>query len=137
MTKRQKRRVYSPSKQPKPKVPKDVKVELKQRADVLVETVLKPTHVRPPPEEARFNYIVDMYTKWYRSYFYFCAKYHCPGPNAIAPSFEDKFARLEYVGEESFNLSYMRHTGRWVEIHIGLYTDECLAVVKDDPLFQP
>ena len=137
MTKRQKGWVYSPSKQPKPKVPEDVKAELKQRADVLVETVLKPTHVKLPLEEASFNYIVDIYTKWYRSYFYFCAKYHCPGPNAIAPSIEDKFARLEYVGEDSFNVSYMRHTGEWVEIHIGLSMDQCLAIVKDDPLFGP
>ena len=139
MTKRkqQKSWVYRPAKQSKPKVPDTVKTEVQTTANELVETVLKPKYIKPPSEDERLNYIVDIYTKWYRSYFYFCAKYHCPGPNAIAPSFEDKFARLEYVGEDSFNLSYMRHTGKWVEIHIDLSMDECLAVVKDDPLFHP
>jgi hypothetical protein len=116
-------------------VPEDVKAELKQRADVLVETFLKPANIKPPPEEAQFSYVVDIYTEWYRNYFYFCAKYDCPGPNALSPSFEDKFARLEYVGEDSFNVSYMRHTGEWVEIHSGLSMDQCLAVVKDEPHF--
>ena len=137
MTKRQKGWIYNPPKQPKPKVPANVKAELERKAEILVETILKPAHVKPPPEDARFNYIVDIYTKWYRSYFYFCAEYYCPGPNAIAPSFEAKFARLEYAGENSFALSFVRHTGQWVEIYTGLPMDECLALIEDDPLFHP
>jgi len=137
MTKRQKSWVYSPSKAPKPKVPEGVKTDLEKKAEALVDAVLKPNHVKPPPEDARFNYIVDIYTKWYRNYFYFCAKYHRPDPTASSPSFEDKFARLEYVGNGRFNLSFMRHTGRWVELYTDLSVDQCLAAVKDDPWFHP
>ncbi len=137
MTNRQKRWVYSPRKAPKPKVPESVKGELEKKAEKLVETVLKPQHVEPPPEEALFNYMVDIYTRWYRSYFYFCSRYHCPGPNAISPYFEDKFARLEYVGNGRFNLSFMRHTGKWVEIYTDLTMDESLEAVRDDPWFHP
>jgi len=121
----------------KPKVPESIKLELERKAQPLVEEVLKPAHVQPPPEQARFNYIVDIYTKWYRNYFYFCAKYHCPGPNAISPHFEAKFARLEHVANGRFALSFMRHTGKWVEIYADLSADECLSAVKDDPWFQP
>jgi hypothetical protein len=60
-----------------------------------------------------------------------------PGPNAISPFFEDKFARMEYVGSDRFNLSYMRYTGKWLEVYTGLSVDECLAAIKDDPLFHP
>ena len=137
MPKRQKRWIYSPPKQPKPKVPEDVKTDLEKKAEALIETVLKPTHVKPPPEDPRFNYIVDIYTKWYRSYFYFCAKYASPGPTAISPFFDTKFARLEYIGNGRFNLSFMRHTGKWVEIRTGLSMDECLSDIQDDPLFCP
>jgi hypothetical protein len=44
---------------------------------------------------------------------------------------------MEYVGSDRFNLSYMRYTGKWLEIYTGLSVDECLAAIKDDPLFQP
>ena len=137
MAKRQKRWVHSPSKPPKPKVPENVKSGVKKKAEALVETVLKPKHIKPPPEDVRFNYVVDIYTKWYRSYFYFCAKYHCPGPTAISPYFEDKFARLEYVGNDRFNLSFMRHTGQWIELHTGLTVDQCLAAIRNAPWFHP
>jgi hypothetical protein len=118
-------------------VPEGVERDLEEKAEALVDTTLKPNHVKPPPKDAHFNYIVDIYTKWHRHYFYFCAKYDCPGPDATSPSFEAKFARLEYIGHDRFNLSFMRHTGQWVELYTDLSVDECLAAVKDDPWFQP
>ena len=81
MTKKRKSWVYSPPKPPKPKVPESIKLELERKAQPLVEEVLKPAHVQPPPEEASFNYVVDIYTKWYRNYFVpFTFKYTFPGP---------------------------------------------------------
>jgi hypothetical protein len=137
MTKRRKTWVYSPSKGPKPKVPAHVKAELERKANALVEAALKSAHVKPPPEDARFNYIVDIYTKWYRNYFYFCARYHVPGPNAIKPFFEAKFARMEYIGNDRFALSFMRYTEQWVELYTDLSMDECLSAIQDEPFFYP
>ena len=70
MTKMRKTWVYSPPKPPKPKVPETVKTELETKATELVNAVLKPTHIKPPRKNTRWNYIVDIYTKWHRSYFY-------------------------------------------------------------------
>ena len=137
MPKSRKSWVYSPPKPLKPRVPEYVKKDLQKKAEELVETVLKPQHIKPPPEDARFNYLVDIYTKWYRHSLYFCSKYHCPGPNAISPHFEYKFARLEYLGTGRFNLSFMRHTGKWVQIYTDLTAEQSLAVVRDDPWFDP
>jgi hypothetical protein len=135
---RQKRWVYSP---PKPKVPDAIKVELKTKATELIDTILKPEYVKPPPKNAKWNYIVDLYTKWNRNYFYFCAKYACPRPNALSPFFETGFARLEYVGrvggQNRFNMSYMRHTGKWWEIRHTLSLEQCLAEVREGGLFHP
>lgn len=87
------------------------------------------------------SYIVDIYTKWHRNYFYFCAKYACPGPNALSPSFDTGFARLECAGgvgrQSFFNLSYMRHTGKWWEIRHGLSLEQCLAEVREGGFFDP
>jgi hypothetical protein len=82
-------------------------------------------------------YVADIYGKWYQRYFYFCATYNVPGPNAIASSFESKFARLEYAGSNNFHLSFMRHTGQWVELYTDQSLDECLEIIKDDPNFFP
>jgi hypothetical protein len=137
MAKRQKMWVYSSPKPPKPKVPDAVKIAVEAKAGQLIETVLKPEHVKAPPADERFNDIADIYAKWYRNYFYFCAKYCCPGPNALSPFFEAKFARLEYVGKGRFHLSYMRHTGQWWEIYTASSADECLAAIRDEPHFLP
>jgi len=128
---------FNPQKYPKPKVPEDVKLEVQTKAKELIESFLKPEYIKPPPEEMRYNYVVDIYTKWYHSYFYFCAKYACPDPQAISPFFEKKFTRMEYAGDRLFNLSYMRHTGTWFEIFRDLSIDECLETIKDLPHFQP
>jgi hypothetical protein len=132
-----KRWVYSPRKQAKPKVPENQKQAVKAKADELVQTVLIPQHVKPPPEDNDFNYIADIYTKWYRHYFYFCSTYNVRGPHATVPSFEDKFARLEYVSEDNFNLAFMRYTGQWVEIAYDISLEEALEMIKGDALFHP
>jgi hypothetical protein len=118
-------------------VPEALKREVVTQANALVETVLKPKHVQPPPEDPQFNYIEDITTKWYRSYFYFTAIYRSAGPYAMGGTFEAKFARLEYLGTGRFNLAAMRHTGEWIEIFPDLSLVECLAAVRDDPWFHP
>lgn len=134
---RKKMWVYSPPKPPKPKVPESVKSDLKTKADELIETVLKPQYIKEPPTDNDFNYIADISSKWYRHYFYFCAKYNCPSPNAISPSFETKFARMEYLENGGFNLSYMRHTEQWWEIYTDLPSDECLKLIEEGGHFMP
>ena len=128
---------YSPKKPAPPKVPEALKRKVETEANALIESVLRPQHVQQPAEDPQFNYIVDLSTKWYRSYFYFCSRYAVSGPNAIVPFFDDKFARLEYIGGDRFSLSAMRHNGQWMEIFPDLSLDECLAAVRDDPWFHP
>ena len=137
MKKRQKVWFFKPEKPPKPKVSEKLKIEVETKARDLIESFLKPTHIIPPPEEKRFNYVVDIYSSWYRNYFHFYAKYCCPSPNCIAPFFKTKFARMEYAGRDLFNLSYMRHTEQWFKLFDDLSLEECLATIKDDPHFLP
>ena len=129
--------VYRPPKPRAPTVPAAVKAEVQDRAQQLVETVLKPLHLKPPPKDDRFNYLVDIFTRWYRQYFYFCATYAVPGPTAIAPFFETKFARIEYLDGDRFDLAFMRHTGAWITLYHGVSRDECFQHIKEDPFFYP
>jgi hypothetical protein len=98
---------------------------------------MKPEHVKPAPVTDHFNYIADIHSKRYRNYFYFCTTYNCPSPNAISPFFETKFARMEYIAENSFNLAFMRHTEKWTEVAQDISMDECLAMITEDPIFTP
>ena len=119
------------------KVPESVRVQVQRAADALIQSVLKPTHVKPAPKDPQFNYIVDIYAKWHRSYFYFCAVYRCPFPDRLSEFFESRFARLEYAGDGAFNLSFMRHTGQWLELFANLTLEECLESIKSEPHYLP
>jgi hypothetical protein len=116
-------------------LPEALKKEVSTQANELIETVLKPKYIQPPPENSQFNYIVDIYGKWYHKAFYFCAEYHVAGPNPIEPSFEAKFARMQYAGNRRFHLLFMRHTGQWIQLYTDLTVGEYIETVRDDPYF--
>ncbi|KJU85834.1 hypothetical protein MBAV_001973 [Candidatus Magnetobacterium bavaricum] len=57
-----------------------------------------------------------------------------------------KFARVEYVLGDRYNLSYMRYAGQlaymknkgeWVELHSKVTLDECINLIKEDEVFHP
>ena len=126
-----------PAKKPTSSLPDTLKAEVEAKARDLIANVLKPKHVRPPQEDERFNYITDIGTKWHRHFFYFFSTYACPGPNALSPTFESKFARMEYLGNAKFALYFMRHTDEWVGLYDALSVDDCLKAIQDDPWFVP
>jgi hypothetical protein len=110
-----------------------IKAEVEAKARDLIENVLRPKHV----VSEQWNYITDIGAKWFRNYFYFFSIYACPSPNALSPTFESKFARMEPLGGGKFALYFMRHTGEWVGIYDGLSADECMQAIRDDPWFVP
>ncbi len=124
---------YNPKKikEPKPELSEELKRDIKAKADVIVETVFKPEYLSPvSQEEQSLNQLFDIYTKWYRNAFYFCSKYKCP-PNATAPFFESKFVKFEYLGDDKFQYSYMRHTGKWYPTSV-ITLEECLERVTSE-----
>jgi hypothetical protein len=129
--------VHQPRKASKPSVDEKTKAEVLEKASQLVEGFLKPKCIKPPPKHKRWNYLIDITTKWHQSFFYFRSTYASRGPTAISPTFASRFARLEYVGHGRFNLAYMRHTGKWWEIFQRLSLDACLDTIRENDLFQP
>jgi hypothetical protein len=121
------------------KVPETLKAELSERGKQLIESKFKPHRLKidESAEEHGFNYVVDIYTKWWRNYFYFCCKYRCPSPRAITEYFEACFTRMEYVGNGRFNLAYMRHTEQWCPVFSGLTLEEALETIEEQVIFWP
>jgi hypothetical protein len=134
--KKARRWVWVPKQPPKPRVPDALKAEVLTKAQVLVEEFLKPNFVEPIPKNPKWNHIADIGTRWHRSFFYFFSTYVCP-PDALEPSFESPFARMEYVGGDRFNLAYMRHTGKWWELFQNQTVDECLDLIRTAGHFHP
>jgi len=118
-------------------VPAHLQQEVERRAQALIDSKLKPRYIQPPPKKAEFNYLVDISCQWRGPFFYFCSKYCSPGPRALSPFFDSRFARLQYAGEDQFNLAYFRHTGRWWEIAQLLSLEECLSRIEDGNIFRP
>ncbi len=85
------------------KIPDDVKAAISAKAQHLIEADLKPAHIKPPPKKADFNYLIDLHVKCHGRSLIFCSTYACPGPHALSPTFESRFARMEYVGRDRFN----------------------------------
>ena len=119
------------------KVPDALKRELSVKANALIEEYIRSEHVKPPPKNPRFNYIEDIFTKWRGRNFYFMAKYASPAPNRISPFFEVGFARLEFIGDNRFDLAYFRYTEKWWPVFSGLTVDEALDLVRSEGLFNP
>lgn len=121
---------------PKPNtVPEPIKNEMRTKADKVIETELKPKFVKTPPENPDWNYVTDITGKWHGRFFYLVSTYACPGPNAIAPFFESRFARFEHTGNGKFALAFLRHTGTWYDLYHDLTIDACLESVLNDPWF--
>lgn len=123
-----------PKKEP---IPDTLKAQADAKAKKFVDLVLKPKFIQPPPKKPRFNYIIDVAAKWHGSSLFFVSTYACPGPTAISPTFEAKFARMEFVGSSKFNLSFMRHNDKWVVLYRCVSLEECLDAIENDFWFQP
>ncbi len=135
MEKKQKVLMYSQPKGPQPKIPETLKTEVTTKANEFIDSVLKPRYIKPPDDNPQFNYIVDIYSKWYHSYFYLCSKYCCPSPDALVSDFEHRFARMQYAGNNRFHLSFMRYNGEWVPLYGDQTLDECLTAIRDEDYF--
>jgi hypothetical protein len=114
-------------------VPASLKTEVETKAKELIEKTLKPKYVKPSSKDEQFNHVIDFEAKWFRGYFYFIATYACPSPNAISPTFEHKFARMEPLGDGTFALYAMRYTGKeWVGVLDALSVDKSMKAIEDD-----
>ncbi|MDA1165468.1 MAG: hypothetical protein O3B13_20415 [Planctomycetota bacterium] len=113
------------------KVSGSVKRDVESKASDVIGNVLKPKHVMSAQDDERFNCVSDLGTNWYRHYFYFIATCTCPSRNALSPTFESRFAKLQYPGGSKFAMYFMRHTRGWVGVYGERSVDECIEAVQN------
>ena len=49
--------------------------------------------------------------------------------------FDARFARIDRMGPGRFDLYWMRHTGKWWRLHLGLTLAEALQIVETNKTF--
>lgn len=62
-------------------------------------------------------------------------RFRSDDPHSYEPEFEEPFARLEYVGQDRFDVSYQRHTGEWFCMFQGARLAEALGPIENYPAF--
>ncbi len=125
---------YSPQKSTKIKVTEEQKRQITVFFEPLVLLFKGKIH---PNKNKDFNYIIDIYSSWYRNYFYICEKWKSDSEHRIKDEWESKFVRLEFTGENIFTFSYMRHTDTWWVIAENLTKEKCYEMIEKDSAFQP
>ena len=128
--------VYSPQKGKKPQVLAAEKEQITAQCQQLIDSEFKPHYIELNPQKNQLI-ITDIYGKWYRSFYYFCSTCYFNIPNLSTETIENKFTRLEYIGEDKFNLAYMRHTEQWWEVHTGMSLKNALEEIKNNVIFHP
>jgi hypothetical protein len=135
MAKNTKYWIYSPKAIADTKLSKFEKDKIQDYFNPMIEGFKKKYIPKKP--DRRFNYIVDIYSKWHQSYFYLCEKFKSEHPDRMVDEFEVKFVRLGYKGKNKFDLFYFRHTGQWQLVLSDITLDECREMILSNPLFQP
>lgn len=118
-------------------VHEDLRTEIEHKARNIIDSELKKKYIKGKNPNNDYNYIADIYYKWIGNRFYLCSKYNCPSRRAISPSFESKFARLEYIGFDKFQLFFMRHTGQWIKLHQDISLEKAFKAIREEPSFMP
>lgn len=96
------------------------------------------SQLAPLAEPQKTNQVVDITTKWRGNHFYIIQKYKCPeNQGYIKEGFDALLARLEFYGQDRFNVSVQRYNGQWMELpmYANSTTEQVIEAIKTDPWF--
>ncbi len=110
----------------------------KSRITEYFQTLIEDFQARiKPPEDTKLNYLADVFSSWYRNYFYINEKWKSEAENRIENERVNKVVRLEYLGGDSFNFSYFRYTGQWHLVATDITLQQCKEMILGNSNFQP
>jgi hypothetical protein len=100
-------------------------------ADTLMPRCL--SSVRP----TQFNHPVDLHGKWQGGRYRFLQRYRSGYPDNRGWEFDAPFARLDYLGEDRFDVMWHRHTGQWWRLYHSVSLAEALRHIVEDGHLHP
>src|SRR5262245_18063631 len=112
------------------------KVAITAACHALIENVLKPRFL-PEIRPTELNYPIDIRGRWFGTGFRFIQRYRSGYPDNAGSEFDPPVTRLEYVARDRFDLSYMRHIGRWHRLYGGVSLAKALRLIENDGHLHP
>jgi len=98
--------------------------------------VLKPRFL-PEIRPTEWNFVVDIHGAWAGGRYRFMQRYRSGMEHNCGEEFDAPFARIDRVGRDRFEIYWMRHTGKWWRLHIGVTLAEALRTLETDGILHP
>ncbi len=100
-------------------------------ADVLKRRFL------PAVRPTEFNYPIAIHGEWHGDRYRFLRRYRSDDPRSGEPEFDARFARLDHVSRDLFDLSWHRHTGERVRHFPRVSLAAALHLIETGTYFEP
>jgi len=101
-----------------------------------IDTVLKPRFL-PVITPTEFNYPVDIQEKWHGSKYRLLQRYRSGFSDNLGEEFDAPFTRLDWIGQDKFDVQWHRHTGQWLRIYQSLSRAEALGAIESNGILHP
>ncbi len=104
--------------------------------EVFIRDVLKPRFL-PQIRPTEWNYVVDIHGAWMAGRYRFMQRYRSGMEHCLGEEFDAPFARIDRMGLDRFDIYWMRHTGKWWRLHVGVTLAEALHILETDGILHP
>jgi hypothetical protein len=104
--------------------------------DAFIRDVLKPRFL-PQINPTKSSYPVDIHGVWAGGRYRFVQRYRSGHENSRGEEFDAPFARLDRIGNDRFDIYWMRHTGKWWRLYTGVTLVEALRILEADGILHP
>jgi hypothetical protein len=104
--------------------------------EAFIRDVLKPRFL-PEIRPTQWNYVIDIHGAWAAGRYRFMQRYRSGMEDNRGEEFDAPFARIDRMGRDRFDIYWMRHTGRWWRLHVGVTLAEALRILETDGHLHP
>jgi hypothetical protein len=104
--------------------------------DAFVRDVLRPRFL-PEVRPTEWNYVIDIHGAWAAGRYRFMQRYRSGMEHNRGDEFDAPFARIDRMGPDRFDIYWMRHTGKWWRLHVGVALAEALRILETDGVLHP
>jgi hypothetical protein len=115
--------------------------EVEKRAIVVtceafIRDVLRPRFL-PEVRPTEWNYVIDIHGAWAAGRYRLMQRYRSGMEHNRGYEFDAPFARIDRMGPDRFDIYWMRHTGKWWQLHVGVTLAEALRILETDGVLHP
>ena len=104
--------------------------------ETFIREVLKPRFL-PQISPTKWNYMIDIHGAWAAGRYRFIRRYRSGMDHCLGEEFDAPFARIDRMGPGRFDIYWMRHTGKWWRVHVGVTLAEALRILETDEFLHP